>query len=219
MTTPNNDHDSGQTTKLWDRFAEGYAKKPIADEQAYQKKLQVTQQYLKPDMNVLEIACGTGSTSILHAPHVQHILATDISSKMIAIAQQRAADAQVTNVDFEQASIEQLEIAAGSKDVVLGLSILHLLRNKQDVMQEVHTWLKPGGLFVTSTVCMADMDLATRIFAKTLLPIGQLFGVLPNVYSFSQEELKNSMQDSGFSIEYEWQPKRGAAFIIGKKTS
>ena len=40
--------------KFWDKTAEKYSKQPIADEAAYQKKLQVTQQYLKPNMEVLE---------------------------------------------------------------------------------------------------------------------------------------------------------------------
>ncbi len=34
----------GQSTKFWDKMAERYSKKPIADEAAYQKKLQVTRE-------------------------------------------------------------------------------------------------------------------------------------------------------------------------------
>jgi len=211
---------SGQSGKIWDRFADGYAKQPIADPAAYQNKLQVTQQYLKPFMQVLEIGCGTGGTSILHAPHVQHILATDISSKMLEIAKKNADQAGVTNVDFQQASIDELKIAEGSQDVVLGLSILHLLKNKQDAMTRVYKWLKPGGLFVTSTICAGEMGFATKLFIKTVMPVGQFFGVVPNFYMFTKEELKGSMRDAGFQIEYEWQPKGkkdAAVFIIGKK--
>jgi len=213
------ENHSGQTGKLWDRFAEGYSKKPIADEAAYQKKLQVTQQYLKPDMEVLEIGCGTGGTSIIHAPFVQHILATDISSKMLEIAQQRAQEANVKNLEFKHASIEELSFPDESKDVVLGLSILQLLKNKEDAMAKVHKWLKPGGLFVTSTVCAADMGTVTKMFIKTIMPVGQFFGLIPNFYAFSKEELIGSFKDSGFSIEYEWQPEKkdSAVFIIGKK--
>ena len=212
--------NSGQSSKIWDRFADGYAKKPIADPASYQKKLQVTQQYLKPSMEVLEIGCGTGGTSILHAPHVKHILATDISSKMLEIAKTKADQASVTNVDFQQASIDELKIADGSKDVVLGLSILHLLKNKEDAMNKVYKWLKPGGLFVTSTICAAEMGFATKMFIKTVMPVGQFFGIVPNFYMFTKEELKGSMKDAGFKIEYEWQPedkKDAAVFIIGKK--
>ena len=37
------------STKFWDKIADKYSKQPIADEAAYQKKLQVTQGYFKPD--------------------------------------------------------------------------------------------------------------------------------------------------------------------------
>lgn len=61
-----------RSEKFWDKIATRYSKKPVADEAAYQKKLQITQEYFRPDMEVLEIGCGTGSTAITHAPHVKH---------------------------------------------------------------------------------------------------------------------------------------------------
>ncbi len=62
-----------QSARFWDKIAERYSKRPIVDEAAYQKKLQVTREYFRPDMEVLEFGCGTGSTAITHAPYVKHI--------------------------------------------------------------------------------------------------------------------------------------------------
>src|SRR5215217_1657238 len=59
--------------RFWDNLAERYARQPIADEAAYQTKLDITRSYLHPDMAVLEFGCGTGSTALQHAPHVRHI--------------------------------------------------------------------------------------------------------------------------------------------------
>lgn len=213
-----NEEKSGQTGEIWDRFAKGYSKSPIKDEDSYQKKLKVTQQYLQPHMNVLEIGCGTGGTSIIHAPYVKHILATDISQKMVEIATQQAKDANVKNVEFCQSSIDQLDLPDESQDVVLGLSILHLLKNKDDAIAKTYRWLKPGGLFVTSTTCIGDMGAPVKLFMNTIMPIGQFFGFLPHVNVFGKKDLKESLTQAGFSIEHEWQPKEDAAvFIIGKK--
>ncbi len=132
-------------------MADRYSKQPIADEAAYQKKLQVTREYFRPDMEVLELGCGTGSTAIKHAPYVKHILAIDISSKMIEIAQGKADVEKVENVTFEQSTIEELSVSDQTLDAVLGLSILHLLDNKEEIIAKVHKMLKPGGIFVTST--------------------------------------------------------------------
>jgi cyclopropane fatty-acyl-phospholipid synthase-like methyltransferase len=63
-------------TAFWNKLADKYSRRPVADEAAYKKKLEVTRKYFEPNMEVLEIGCGTGSTAIAHAPFVRHIRAT-----------------------------------------------------------------------------------------------------------------------------------------------
>ena len=204
-------------SRFWDRHAEGYAKRPVADEAAYQKKLQVTQEYLRPEMEVLEFGCGTGSTALIHAPHVRHIRAIDISAKMLEIARRKAADAKLGNVTFEQAAIDDFEAPAGSFDAVLGLSILHLLEDRDAVIAKVHRLLKPGGLFVTSTACIADMKPLYRLFMLAV-PLGRVFGLLPLVRSFTAQDLRASLTGAGFALEHDWRPGEGkAVFIVAKK--
>ncbi len=143
-----------QSAKFWDRIAKRYAKMSIPDEAAYRKKLQITQSYLRPDMEVLEFGCGTGSTAIAHAPYVKHILAIDFSTKMIEIAQARADAAKVRNVTFQQGAIESLNSPERSFDVVMGHSVLHLVEDRDAVFARVHDLLKPGGVFIASTACL-----------------------------------------------------------------
>lgn len=203
-----------QSDKFWDKIAERYSKQPIADEAAYQKKLQVTRQYFRPDKKVLEFGCGTGSTAIAHAPYVKHILAIDISSKMIDIAQGKADAENIQNITFERATIDEFNVTDGTLDVVMGFSILHLLDNKERVISQVHKMLKPGGIFVTSTVCLENwMKLI-----KFVVPIGRFLGVMPLVRVFTAKELLTSFTSAGFEIDYQWQPgKNKSVFIVAKK--
>lgn len=203
-----------QAVRFWDRHAAGYAKRPVADEASYEEKLARTREYLRADMNVLEFGCGTGSTAIAHAPYVKHILATDISPEMIAIAKRKAAAANVENVTFEAVTIEDQAVADASQDVVMGHSILHLLADKDAVIADVYRMLKPDGVFVTSTACLAD----GYNWLRAVLPIGRFFGLLPMVQFFSRQELEKSITDAGFEIDYKWQPAKGkAVFIIARK--
>lgn len=203
-----------QEARFWDRHAEGYAKRPVADEASYQKKLAVTREYFRPDMEVLEFGCGTGSTAIVHAAYVKHIRATDISSGMIDIARRKAAAANLSNVTFEATAIEDLGIPDQSLDAVLGMSILHLLENKEAVIKDVYRMLKPGGVFVTSTVCLGDK----MKFFKVLGPIGRFLRLLPLLRVFTRQELKESLTAEGFEIDHEWAPDKGMAlFIVAKK--
>lgn len=205
-----------KSTKFWDRIAKRYSKQPIADEEAYQKKLKVTREYLVPTMEVLEIGCGTGSTAIIHAPFVKHIRAIDLSSKMIEIAKGKAREQNIENVDFEQSRIDDINVSDQTLDAVLGLSILHLLENKEEVIAKVHRMLKPSGIFVTSTSCIGD----TMGIFRYIAPIGKFLGLMPLVKVFTTKDLEISLRDAGFEIDYQWQPSKGkAVFIIAKKAA
>ena len=202
------------STKFWDKIADKYSKQPIADEASYQKKLKLTQNYFKPDMSILEFGCGTGGTAIIHAPYVKHIRALDISSAMIKIAQDKAKAQNIENITFEQLTIEELEAEDCSYDVVLGLSILHLLENKEQAIAKVDKILKPGGLFITSTTCMGD----AYSWFKLIAPIGKALGFFPLVRIFTAQHLIESLTDGGFAINYQWQPSKDKAiFIVAKK--
>jgi len=203
-----------QSAKFWDKIAEKYSKQPVSDEAAYQKKLQVTRGYCQPHMEVLEIGCGTGSTAIIHAPFVKHIHAVDISPKMIEIAQTKADAEHIDNITFEVSTINALNEADETLDIILGLSVLHLLENKEAVIAKVYNILKPGGLFISSTACLGDM----MRFFKIIAPIGKFLGLMPLVKVFSTKELEVSLTDAGFNIDYQWQPgKNKAVFIVARK--
>ena len=114
---------------FWNRIADKYALRPIANHDRYQQKVTLTQGFFERDMDVLEFGCGTGSTAIQHAPYVKHILAVDLAEKMLDHGRERAADAGISNITFRQSAIETLDIEAASFDVVLGLNILHLCKD------------------------------------------------------------------------------------------
>ncbi len=199
---------------LSDLTAKAYAKAPVGDMASYEKKLAITQSYFRPDMDVMEFGCGPGTTAVRHAPHVRHIQAYDISTKMLEIAQARADEAGASNVSFVQGDIIDLELADASYDVIMGHSILHLVKDKEAVIAKVFAGLKPGGAFVTSTVCLSHM---TGILKPVVQFIGKL-PLMPPVQTFSKDDLRRSMTDAGFEIDHDWSPSEEAAlFLVAKK--
>jgi ubiquinone/menaquinone biosynthesis C-methylase UbiE len=201
---------------FWDRTAERYAATPIAYEAAYQTKLDATQRLLRPDMELFEFGCGTGSTALIHAPHVHHIRAVDFSPRMIEIAEAKARKAGIENVSFEQGAIETVDLAAQSLDMVLALSVLHLLRNKEAAIAKVFAALRPGGYFVSSTACVREMVPALSL----ITPITNRFnlGLLPYLDMMNSGQLLGAITNAGFAIEHQWQPHRKAAlFVIARK--
>lgn len=203
-----------QASAFWDRLADRYAASPIGDEEAYRSKLARTQAHFTPDMDIFEFGCGTGGTAIIHAPFVRSVRAVDFSDRMLAKAREKARAANVTNVTFEQGDITTMAIPPASYDMVLGLSILHLLKDRQAAVARVFDMLKPGGRFVSSTACLGSH----LRWLSPLLWLGRQLGLLPQLSFMSRDDLRATIIGAGFVIEDDWQPRPGAAvFIIARK--
>ena len=216
-TEKRNTHRSPSSSvgKFWDRVADKYSRQPIANEDAYRHKLARTQDYLTEDSLVLEIGCGTGSTALKHAPLVKEIIATDVSGRMIEIAQDRADASGVGNVRFLQAVASKALASHETYDAVLALNLLHLLPDWRAVVSKARGALKPGGVFVTSTLCLSEQFAWLRYVA----PIGRRLGLMPELVHFRRSELKSALRLDGFEIEYEWQADaRNGLFLIARKS-
>ncbi|MCF6304147.1 MAG: class I SAM-dependent methyltransferase [Rhodobacteraceae bacterium] len=94
---------------------------------------------------MLEFGCGTGTTSVAHAPFVNHIDALDVAENMLAFGREKATQAGVENVSFIRADINSFDPPDKKYNVIMGHSILHLLEDKQSVISKVYSMLKPGG--------------------------------------------------------------------------
>lgn len=205
----------GKKSSFWDRVADKYSKQPVADPESYQLKLKRTQELFTPESKVLEFGCGTGTTALIHAPHVKSILATDISEKMIEICNQKLADTDVTNVEFQQTTLEDLQVEPESFDVIMGHSILHLLPDMEAALARTFQLLKPGGVFVSSTVCMGE-SMARMIIP--FLTVGRWFGRFPYVKSLRIETLEQKVKDAGFEIIESTSPgKKIVCFMVARK--
>ncbi len=198
------------SSEFWDRIAPGYSQQPISDEKSYARKLAATQALMRPQMELLEFGCGTGSTALTHSPHVAHILATDVSAEMIRIGREKAADAGIDNVSFQQAGVEDFVGADGSYDMVLALNLLHLVPDYGAAVARIHGLLKPGGYFVSSTVCLAD-----RLwFLRPVIPVMQWIGKAPFVSFLKADEVHEEIRRAGFETREHWTHGRANSFFL-----
>ncbi|MDV7142479.1 class I SAM-dependent methyltransferase [Tropicimonas sp. TH_r6] len=206
-----------QSHRFWNWIARRYARMPIRDQASYREKLDRTQAVLQSDWDVLEFGCGTGTTALEHAPHVAEIRGIDSAPKMIEICRERAAAAGCANASFDLAAIDRLDQPDSSLDAVLGMSILHLVDDRDAVIANVFRMLRPGGAFISSTICLEGQ---ARLFRQVILPIGNFLGVLPRIHAFSRTNLIAAFEAAGYEIEENWQPDEDpmkAVFVIARK--
>jgi ubiquinone/menaquinone biosynthesis C-methylase UbiE len=203
-------------SRFWNRIAGRYARARIANAAAYEHKLALTREHLRPEMRLLELGCGTGATALHHAARVQQVLGVDFSERMVDFARERAARAGAGNLRFEVASLESFDARGDTFDMVLALNLLHLVADLDLALARIHALTRPAGLFVSSTACLAD----GYAFMRYLGPPGRVLGLLPRILVFSEEEYAAALERAGFRIESRYQPedqKRAAVFMIARK--
>ena len=121
---------------------------------------------------VLDLGCGSGRDVYALAQLVGptgSVVGVDMTDEQLAIAEKhRKHHAEVfgfDNVQFMQGYIERLEdlnLEAGSFDVIVSNCVVNLSPDKDAVMRGVHRLLKPGGEFFFSDV-YADRRVPTAV--------------------------------------------------------
>ncbi|XOV84033.1 MAG: class I SAM-dependent methyltransferase [bacterium] len=196
--------------EFWDRIAPRYSTQPIADTESYARKLAATQALMRADMQVLEFGCGTGSTALQHAPHVAHIVATDVSAAMIGIGRDKARQEGIENITFSQSGVEDFAAPDGSFDMILALNLMHLLPDPDAALAKIHRLLKPGGIFVSSTVCLADR----MWFLRPVIPLLQWIGKAPYVSFLHADEVLAEVASAGFEVREHWTHGRANSLFV-----
>ena len=182
--------------KFWDLISSKYAASPIADRNAYETKIAKLKAYLTPEMSVLDIGCGTGTQCGDIANRVSQVTGIDISSKLLAIAEQRMAERNVDNVEFVQTSVFDERFQPNSFDVVMAFFVLHFIEDIDAAIKRVHELLKPGGVFISETACLGEKS---KLTGKFLRFAGNL-GLMPRINLLTTQQLEQSLKNTKFAI-------------------
>jgi arsenite methyltransferase len=202
---------------FWNRIAEKYSRQPVEDPAAFERKIAITKQRMRPDHVVLDVGCGTGSLALRLAANAAEIHGLDVSSEMIRIARDKAARANAENVFFHVGPFDNAfdAFAPGALDGVCAYSILHLVEDRQAALERIYRLLKPGGFFVSSTTCLGE----SRAPYRPLLAVMRALGKAPWVSILTKAQLASELQRAGF-VDVT-QPDVGAkatiAFMVAHK--
>lgn len=128
------------------RSAEGYAVSPV---HAKGRSLDRVVEMAKPqsDWHVLDIATGAGHTALAFAPHVDQVISSDLTPRMLEVAADLAKERGIENVSFQEADAEALPFEDGSFDCVTSRIAPHHFPNIDGFISESARVLKPGGVF------------------------------------------------------------------------
>ncbi len=208
--------------RFWNWIARRYAGHTMSDPAGYEKSLARVIGLLAPTHEVLELGCGTGSTALRLAPHTGRLLATDFSPEMLAIARERLAAQPVPQLVFELADADAPELGQARYDRVLAFNLLHLTADQDTALDGIVRALRPGGLLISKTPCIAELNPFAVGGLRLLMPVLRAMGRAPYLQFLDEPRLRAAMQRAGLQVQASERHGTGSgrdvrAFIVARK--
>lgn len=181
---------------FWNKVARRYANMTIRNPEGYEATLERVRSYLRPNDQVLELGCGTGTTALKLGGLVKRYVACDYAGEMIAIANEKKSQEANGAPEFLIAQTCDGSLPRGPFDVVLAFNVLHLLSDRRTAFDEVADRLPSGGYFISKTPCLSGFF---RVL-KPIVVVLQWFGKAPNFNFLSAAQLELEIKNAGFRV-------------------
>ena len=158
----------------------------------------------KVDLSVLEVGMGgrldatnlaDGRLAVVTAIALDH--QEFLGSTLDAIAREKAVALGCQNAELTVAAAENSPGLDGSYDAVLAFNLLHLILDRPSTLARIHRLLKPGGLFISKTPCLSEMNPLIRV----AVPLMRFVGKAPFVSFFAAPALEAEIACAGFIID------------------
>jgi len=149
---------------------------------------------LKPGEVVVDLGSGGGLDVFLAAQRVGpqgKAIGIDMTAEMIDRARTGAEKLGYTNVEFYQATIDQIPLPLASVDCVISNCVINLAPDKAAVFREIFRVLKPGGRVAISDIALRR-DLPPVLAQSVAAYVGCIAGALP------MEEYTRLLREAGF---------------------
>ncbi len=154
---------------------------------------------LRPGETVVDLGCGGGLDVFLAARRVGpagKAIGIDMTLEMIALARRNAEKAAagepMGNVEFHQATIDDLPLSDGSVDCVISNCVINLAPDKPAVFREIARVLRPGGRLAVSDIALKK-PLPAEIGRDLMAYVGCIAGAIPI------EQYRSDLVAAGFA--------------------
>ena len=135
---------------------------------------------------VADLGAGEGTLSQLLAQRARHVIAVDLSPKMVEYGQALAKKNGLDNLEYREGDIESPPIKARTLDLCVLSQALHHAEHPQKALDSAFKALKPGGRIIILDLVQHQFEQARELYADQWL-------------GFSESELARMMGKAGFS--------------------
>lgn len=154
----------------------------------------------KSGQTILDLAAGTGSSSIAFAKPGVKVIASDFSEGMLAEGRKRHPEldfrfADATNLPFEDKSVDAVTISFGLRNVV----------DVPKALTEMFRVLKPGGRVVICEFSKVTLPIFKQFYnfylTKALPKVSGLASKTPEAYTYLSDSIVAWPDQAGLAVE------------------
>ncbi len=173
------------------------------------ESLRVMFSMYEPNRNdvVLDVATGTGYTAMALAPMVNHVVAADISTGMLAQAQGNASARELTNITYCEAAAELMPFKDESFTLITCRIAAHHFVSTEAFLKEAYRLLGAGGRLLLADTVVPD-DPAVDQWQNTIEEVRDP----SHVRNLHERQWRSLIEAAGFNI-VDVNVKRGAIQI------
>jgi len=150
----------------------------------------------RPDALVLDVAAGTGHTAFALAPHVRHVIASDITPEMLNEGRRLKDEGGIANVEFREADVHNLPFEDETFDIVTCRRAAHHFLDIMHALREMKRVLKPGGRLVIDDRSVPEDDFVDA----TMNHLDWLHDA-SHVREYRASEWERLLVEAGFAVE------------------
>ncbi len=168
----------------------------------------------EPHWRALDVATAAGHTALAFAPHVAHVIASDITDEMLVEAGKLAKARGVTNIDIAKADAGALPFDDATFDLVTSRIAPHHFPDVPRFVREVWRVLKSGGTFGLVDNISPDAETTPGYSKSELAQAADAYNAFEKLRdpshnrSLTTTEWHRIISETGFTISHvEWLSK------------
>lgn len=158
----------------WTLVAEGYQERTRLYLELF-SRTGLEKVHFDSSTEVVDVACGPGTTALLLAPQVKRVVCVDFSEGMIAQLERNVTEAGVTNIEPCLADGQSLPFPEASFDLAVSMFGILFFADRRQGFRELFRVLRPGGQVLVSSWAPVALSPAVKLL------FGALRAADPNV--------------------------------------
>lgn len=166
---------------------------------------------------MIEFGCGKGYYTKVMSKQAKHIIAIDLSDKILEEAKNQLN--QFENISVQKANCERTLFSSNKFDSLLMINVLHTMQNPSIILKECYRILKKDGILIIVDYTNYDLSLIKRI--KLSIRYIRKFGLPPRKIksNVSPNKLISIVENQNFNIEdiQLIEDKINAIYLKGRK--